>query len=114
VLARGDHCGRRRGALHAAFCTQRLSSSESVWYWRPNFVAQQPDCSYSEPLDSIYHLAGRQYPTLSRDESRCVQNAACAVLVANGVCARAQNARPTKTGSAAGSSSSASTEVVCR
>ncbi len=80
----------------------------------PNFVAQQLDCSYSERLDCSDNVTGRQYPALSLDESRCVQNAACAVLVANGVCARAQKARPTGTGSAASSSSSASTEVVCR
>jgi hypothetical protein len=80
----------------------------------PNFVAQQLDCSYSERLDCSDNVTGRQYPALSLDESRCVQSGACADLVANGVCERAQKARPTVTGSSSSNPTSAPTQAVCR
>jgi len=80
----------------------------------PVFNSAQLDCSYSERLDCSDNVTGRQYPALSLDESRCVQNLPCAALVDTGVCARAQSARSRVVSSDSTTPSSAPTAPVCR
>jgi hypothetical protein len=59
----------------------------------PDFNPTTVDCTYHESLDCSDSVVAREYPALSLEDSRCVQEKSCADLIASGVCDRARGAK---------------------
>lgn len=62
----------------------------------PKFRPQSISCQYDTGCGST------EYPSLSTDDSKCIQHKDCATLQAEGLCESAQNVDPIITGEDAG------------